>query len=103
VLEHSNVETFITFRSSTPVILSLCDYLFLGRELPSPRSWVALLLLVASSAGYAFFDQGFVVTAYFWLAVWYFFFTWDCVYNKRERPPAGRQGLPRFPRHQARL
>lgn len=34
VLVYSNVETFITFRSSTPLVLSVFDWLFLGRELP---------------------------------------------------------------------
>jgi hypothetical protein len=34
VLVYSNVETFITFRSSTPLVLCIFDYLFLGRELP---------------------------------------------------------------------
>ena len=57
VLQHSNVETFVTFRSSTPVVLCLCDWAFLGRRLPCGRSWVALALLVASTAGYCYFDQ----------------------------------------------
>ena len=38
-LQYSNVETFITFRSSTPLVLSLCDYFFLGRAWPNTRSW----------------------------------------------------------------
>jgi len=61
VLLYSNVETFITARSSTPLVLSVCDYLFLGRKLPGRRSVCSLLLLVASCAGYTMFDQGFKV------------------------------------------
>jgi solute carrier family 35 protein len=38
----SNVETFIVFRSSTPLVISLLDYLFLGRTWPTARSWLAL-------------------------------------------------------------
>jgi GDP-mannose transporter len=38
VLQFSNVETFIIFRSSTPLVLCICDDLFLGRHLPSMRS-----------------------------------------------------------------
>lgn len=40
VLVYSNVETFITFRSSTPLVLSVFDYLFLGRELPGKAGMV---------------------------------------------------------------
>lgn len=75
VLQYSNVETFITFRSSTPLVLCICDYVFLGRHLPSARSFVCLLALMISSAGYALFDHMFDVRAYSWLAVWFFSFT----------------------------
>lgn len=75
VLQFSNVETFITFRSSTPLILCLCDYAFLGRHLPSARSFTCLIGLVASSAGYALVDHGFDIRAYSWLGVWFVSFT----------------------------
>jgi solute carrier family 35 len=75
VLQYSNVETFITFRSSTPLVLCVCDYLFLGRQLPSARSVVCLLGLLLSSAGYAAVDHTFDIRAYSWLAVWYVSFT----------------------------
>lgn len=70
VLVYSNVETFITFRSSTPLVLSVCDYLFLGRELPGGRSIFSIFLLVVSCGGYTYFDQGFKLQAYTWLCVW---------------------------------
>eukprot|EP00775_Hariotina_reticulata_P005741 gene5741-5981_t len=82
VLMYSNVETFITARSSTPLVLSVCDFLFLGRELPGRRSVCSLLLLVASCAGYTMFDQGFKIEAYTWLLVWYIFFTFEATYVK---------------------
>jgi len=75
VLQYTNVETFITFRSTTPLVLCLCDYLFLGRTLPSARSVLCLFGLLLSSAGYALFDQAFDVRAYSWLAMWYVCFT----------------------------
>jgi len=75
VLQYSNVETFITFRSTTPLVLCVCDYLFLGRHLPSARSVACLFGLLVSSAGYAFFDHAFDVRAYSWLGVWYVCFT----------------------------
>jgi GDP-mannose transporter len=70
VLVYSNVETFITFRSSTPLVLSVFDYIFLGRELPGGRSIFSILLLVASCGGYTYFDKGFRLEAYTWLCVW---------------------------------
>lgn len=80
VLQYSNVETFITFRSSTPLVLCVCDYLFLGRTLPSARSLACLIALIVSSAGYAFFDHAFDVRAYSWLGVWYAsFITYEVV------------------------
>ncbi|GFR45180.1 hypothetical protein Agub_g6568 [Astrephomene gubernaculifera] len=82
VLQHANVETFITFRSSTPLVLSLCDYLFLGRALPSARSWASLLVLLGGSVGYVMVDSDFHVDAYYWLMLWYVFFTFDTVYVK---------------------
>lgn len=82
VLSYSNVETFITFRSSTPLVLSIFDYLLLGRELPGGRSIFSLVLLVASCAGYTIFDEGFKLQAYTWLLVWYCFFTFEACYVK---------------------
>lgn len=75
VLQYSNVETFITFRASTPLVLCVCDYLFLGRHLPSARSVTCLFGLLVSSAGYALFDHAFDVRAYSWLGIWYLCFT----------------------------
>merc|ERR1719229_33190 len=43
ILSYSHVETFIVFRASTPLIISVCDWSFLGRELPSARSFLCLL------------------------------------------------------------
>lgn len=71
VLQFSNVETFITFRASTPLVLCFCDWVFLGRQLPSFRSLLCLLGLLLSTAGYAIFDRAFDVRAYAWLCVWY--------------------------------
>lgn len=82
VLQHSNVETFITFRSSTPLVLAFFDWALLGRQLPSGRSWGALGALLLSSAGYAYFDKGFVIDAYVWLFIWYIFFTFEGVWVK---------------------
>ena len=39
-LQYANVETFIVFRSSTPILIAFLDYVFLGRQLPNMRSWL---------------------------------------------------------------
>ena len=55
---------FITFRSSTPLVISICDFIFLGRELPNGRSWACLLGLLCGAVGYVMTDAGFRVEAY---------------------------------------
>jgi solute carrier family 35 len=60
-LQYANVETFIVFRASTPLIISLCDFLFLGRSMPEARSWLALLGLLAGALGYVQSDASFEV------------------------------------------
>ncbi|EFJ44859.1 hypothetical protein VOLCADRAFT_64353, partial [Volvox carteri f. nagariensis] len=82
VLQNANVETFVTFRSSTPLVLSICDYVWLGRALPSVRSWLCLVVLLVGSAGYVLVDADFKIHAYYWLLLWYAFFTFDTVYVK---------------------
>ena len=56
VLQHSNVETFIIFRASTPLVVSVLDVIFLGRQLPDLRSQVVrsacnTLALLAAEVG----------------------------------------------------
>jgi hypothetical protein len=53
VLVYSNVETFITFRSSTPLVLCIFDYLFLGRELPGKTSLKAAVFAAQAAAAAA--------------------------------------------------
>jgi drug/metabolite transporter (DMT)-like permease len=60
-LQHSNVETFITFRSSTPLVISVLDYIYLGRALPGLRSAFCLVGLLVGSAGYMITDSAFKV------------------------------------------
>lgn len=49
VLASANVETVIVFRSCAPLCVSMLDYVFYGRELPSRRSAAAMLLIVAGA------------------------------------------------------
>lgn len=81
-LQYANVETFIVFRSSTPILIAVLDYMFLGRELPNTRSWCSLLMLLVGAAGYVMVDADFEVRAYMWVALWFAVFAFDQVYIK---------------------
>jgi len=84
ILQYSNVETFIVFRSSTPLLISIADYLFLGRELPSGRSWACLGLLLVGAVGYVLNDKFFRVDTYFWVVIWFAVFSFDQIYIKHK-------------------
>mmetsp|Transcript_18543 Transcript_18543/g.41277 ORF Transcript_18543/g.41277 Transcript_18543/m.41277 type:complete len:319 (-) Transcript_18543:50-1006(-) len=81
-LQYANVETFMVFRFSTPIVVSIADYLFLGRKLPSPRSWMCLLALLVGAFGYATTDSSFHVKGYTFCAIWYVIFCMDQIYLK---------------------
>eukprot|EP00899_Mesostigma_viride_P027442 jgi/Mesvir1/7883/Mv11816-RA.1 len=82
ILQYANVETFIMFRSSTPLVISVLDYVFLGRELPSLRTLASLLGMVLGAVGYVLTDSNFHVTAYSWVAAWMAVFAFDQIYIK---------------------
>jgi len=81
-LQYSNVETFIVFRASTPLIIAICDWIFLGRELPSFRSFVCLLGLLLGAGTYVMWDHAFQIRGYLWVAIWFVVFTIDQIYIK---------------------
>lgn len=56
--------------TSTPIVLSICDYLFLGRMLPNLRSFGCLVLLLLGSVCYVLADSVFELEAYLWVTVW---------------------------------
>jgi len=82
ILSYSHVETFIVFRASTPLIISICDWGFLGRELPSRRSFLCLCGLCVGALIYVLWDDAFHPKGYAWIAIWYLVFTLDQVYIK---------------------
>ena len=81
-LQYANVETFMVFRFSTPIVVSIADYLFLGRKLPSPRSWACLIALLVGALMYANTDSAFHVKGYTFCAIWYCIFCLDQIYLK---------------------
>eukprot|EP00899_Mesostigma_viride_P001774 jgi/Mesvir1/11598/Mv00009-RA.1 len=82
VLESANVETFIVFRCTSPLVVALLDSIFLGRELPSKRSWLCLVFVLLGAVTYVKFDADFVINAYVWVAIYMFFIIFECVWTK---------------------
>ncbi len=42
-MQYVPVDTIICFRASCPIVIAIIEYFYLDRELPSLRSWGALL------------------------------------------------------------
>jgi len=84
------VNSFIVLRCSTPLLVSVLDAAFLGRELPRRGSVGALFGIAASGILYAWFkasslDGGdilFSSRALIWSTVWLASFTLDMIYIK---------------------
>jgi drug/metabolite transporter (DMT)-like permease len=82
LLKHTNVDTFIVFRSSTPLLVALADSLFRGQALPSVSTFGSLLVILAGAVGYVFTDSSFTVTAYSWAVAYLITICTEMVYIK---------------------
>lgn len=81
-LQYCNVETFIVFRASVPLVLCFLEYKFLGRELPDKQSALCLAGLLFGSCLYIATDVHFEVHGYYWIGIWYVAFNFDLAYLK---------------------
>jgi hypothetical protein len=70
LLETANVETFMVFRFSTPIFVSLVDFALMGKSLPSIRTWLSFALIVTGAVFYAVTDKGFSVKTYSWALIY---------------------------------
>jgi len=85
VLQHCNVETLITFRACSPLCVSILDWLFLGRTLPSWRSLLSLVGVVVGALGYVLSDSEFRVNgfaAYSWVFIYLLCNVFEMTYGK---------------------
>lgn len=83
ILEHTNVETFIVLRASTPLVMSILDVQFLKRRLPTKRSWFSIVTVFIFAVSYVRFEsKSFTIDSINWLLLWYVNFCFDQIYIK---------------------
>ena len=82
VLQYSNIETFIIFRNTVPVLISILEWLFLEREFPNLKSLFILTCICACSSIYTFTDAFLSITSYIYVAIWYCIFCFDALFIK---------------------
>eukprot|EP00756_Hemistasia_phaeocysticola_P059205 Hpha_TRINITY_DN35934_c0_g1::TRINITY_DN35934_c0_g1_i1::g.184889::m.184889 len=82
VLQTANVETFIVFRNTTPILVSICDFFFMGKALPDPRTFFSFVVIVAGSVIYTLTDQGFLLESYLWIVAYLVVIVTEMIYVK---------------------
>ena len=81
----SNVETVIVFRACTPIAVTIIDYVFMERELPSWRSLFSLVAVAGGAMMYCMTDSQFAMngmSAYYWVLAYFFLITFEMTYGK---------------------
>ncbi|MCO5564397.1 hypothetical protein L7F22_018058 [Adiantum nelumboides] len=82
LLKHANVDTFIVFRSSTPLLVAIADTMFRKQPWPSKYTFLSLFLILAGALGYVMSDSGYNITAYSWAMAYLVTITTEMVYIK---------------------
>lgn len=85
-LAHSNVETVIVFRACSPIAVTIIEYVFMDRALPSLRSTISLLTVAVGAIMYCTADSEFALNgigAYYWVILYFFLITFEMTYGKK--------------------
>ncbi|KAK4265139.1 hypothetical protein QN277_026228 [Acacia crassicarpa] len=82
LLRHANVDTFIVFRSLTPLLVAVADTTFRKQPCPSKLTFVSLLIILSGAVGYVATDSAFSATAYSWAFAYLVTITTEMVYIK---------------------
>ncbi|XP_054790496.1 GDP-fucose transporter 1-like [Prosopis cineraria] len=82
VLRHANVDTFIVFRSLTPLLVAVADTTFRKQPCPSKLSFLSLVIILGGAVGHVATDSAFSVTAYSWAFAYLVTITYEMVYLK---------------------
>ncbi|XP_059638053.1 GDP-fucose transporter 1-like [Cornus florida] len=82
LLRHANVDTFIVFRSLTPLLVAIADTTFRKQPCPSKLTFLSLVIILGGAVGYVATDSGFTLTAYSWAFAYLVTITTEMVYIK---------------------
>lgn len=82
LLRHANVDTFIVFRSLTPLLVAIADTTFRRQPCPSKLTFVSLVIILGGAVGYVATDSAFTLTAYSWAFAYLVTITTEMVYIK---------------------
>ena len=82
VLKYSTVETFIAFRSLTPLLVAALDTLVRGEPRPTARTASCLACIAAGAAAYARDDGAYSARGYGWGAAYLAVIVTEMVYAK---------------------
>lgn len=82
LLRHANVDTFIVFRSLTPLLVALADTAFRKQPCPSKLTFLSLVIILSGAVGYVATDSAFTLTAYSWAFAYLVIITTEMVYIK---------------------
>lgn len=82
LLRHANVDTFIVFRSLTPLLVAVADTVFRKQPCPSKFTFLSLVVILSSAVGYVITDSAFTLTAYSWAVAYLVTITTEMVYIK---------------------
>ncbi|XP_047330364.1 GDP-fucose transporter 1-like [Impatiens glandulifera] len=82
LLRHANVDTFIVFRSLTPLLVAIADTMFRKQPCPSKLTFLSLVVILSGAVGYVATDSAFTLTAYSWALAYLITITTEMVYIK---------------------
>ncbi|KAL2469109.1 GDP-mannose transporter GONST4 [Forsythia ovata] len=82
LLRHANVDTFIVFRSLTPLLVAVADTAFRKQPFPSKLTFLSLIIILSGAVGYVATDSDFTLTAYSWAFAYLVTITTEMVYIK---------------------
>nr|DAD27046.1 TPA_asm: hypothetical protein HUJ06_028514 [Nelumbo nucifera] len=82
LLHHANVDTFIVFRSCTPLLVAIADAAFRKQPFPSKLTFASLVIILGGAVGYVATDSAFTITAYSWAFAYLVTITTEMVYIK---------------------
>ncbi|URE20003.1 ADP,ATP carrier protein 1, partial [Musa troglodytarum] len=82
LLRHANVDTFVVFRSLTPLLVAIADTIFRKQPCPSKLTFFSLVVILGGAVCYVLTDSAFNLTAYSWAIAYLVTITTEMVYIK---------------------